>query len=54
MSKTPIALIGAGAISRTHVDRLQRSDCAIAAPTPAGRAQALLEAAALGAAVHVG
>lgn len=44
MSKTPIALIGAGAIGRTHIDRIQRSDnltlAAIADPTDAGRALA--------------
>lgn len=54
MSKTPIALNGASAIGRMHIDCLQHSDCAIADPTPAGRERALLEAAALGAAVHLG
>lgn len=42
--KTPIALFGAGAIGRTHLDRLQRSDrvalAGIADPTEAGRAAA--------------
>ncbi|MFP5473264.1 MAG: Gfo/Idh/MocA family protein [Gammaproteobacteria bacterium] len=45
--KAPIALIGAGVIGRTHIDRLQQSSrarmCAIADPTAAG--QALAEAA---------
>lgn len=44
MKKIPIALIGAGAIGQTHIDRLLRSEraslCAIADPTPAGREQA--------------
>lgn len=42
--KAPIALIGAGVIGRTHIDRLQQSSrarlCAIADPTEAGRALA--------------
>ena len=44
MPKTPIAVIGAGAIGRTHIDRIARSDnlqlAAIADPTEAGRALA--------------
>ena len=44
MPATPIALIGAGQIGRTHIDRLQRSDtltlAAIADPSEAGRASA--------------
>lgn len=44
MSKTPIAVIGAGAIGRTHIDRITRSDslklAAIADPTDAGCALA--------------
>lgn len=42
--KTPIAVVGAGLIGRTHIDRLLRSEraslCAIVDPTEAGRAQA--------------
>jgi len=42
--KTPIALFGVGAIGRTHLDRLQRSDrvqlAGIADPTESGRAAA--------------
>ena len=44
MQKTNIALIGAGVIARTHIDRISRSDdlalAAIADPTEAGRALA--------------
>ncbi|MDE2418305.1 MAG: Gfo/Idh/MocA family oxidoreductase [Burkholderiales bacterium] len=44
MPKTPIAVIGAGAIGRTHIDRIVRSDslqlAAIADPTDAGKALA--------------
>ncbi|MCP3022923.1 Gfo/Idh/MocA family protein [Cupriavidus basilensis] len=44
MNKTPIALIGAGAIGRTHIDRIGRSGnlqlAAIADPTDGGRALA--------------
>ena len=44
MPTTPIALIGAGLIGRTHIDRLQRSDslrlAGIADPSEAGRALA--------------
>ena len=44
MSKTQIALLGAGAIGRTHIDRIVRSDnlqlAGIADPTQAGKALA--------------
>ena len=44
MSKTPIAVIGAGAIGRTHIDRISRSDslqlAAIVDPTDAAKALA--------------
>jgi len=44
MSKTPLAVIGAGAIGRTHIDRIGRSGnlalAAIADPTDAGKALA--------------
>ncbi len=44
MRKTPIALIGAGLIGRTHIDRITRSSnlqlAAIADPTEAGKALA--------------